>query len=56
MTYVELMKRHKVKSELSDLTEEERENYDAFLELAETETDVRILSDAWLRYHAAKNR
>jgi hypothetical protein len=56
MTYAELMRKHKAKSELSDLTEAERENYDAFLELGETEADVRILSDAWLRYHATKNR
>jgi hypothetical protein len=56
MSYAELMRRYKVMSELSDLTDEECKVYDAFLELGETETDVRILSDAWLRYHAKKNR
>jgi len=55
MRYEELMKKQKVKSMLIDLTAGEREIYDAFLELAETETDVRILSEAWLRYHASKD-
>jgi hypothetical protein len=50
------MRKHKVKSELSDLTAGEREIYDAFLELGETKADLRILGDAWLRYHAKKNQ
>lgn len=51
MTHEQLMAHHKTKSELSDLTEYEREVYDAFLELAETESDVDVLSLAWLRQH-----
>jgi prophage maintenance system killer protein len=51
MTHEQLMERHKTKSELSDLTAEEREVYDAFLELAETRKDEHILSTAWLRMH-----
>ena len=48
MTYAELRRMHKVKSELSDLTAGEREIYDAFLELGESKPDLRILGDAWL--------
>lgn len=51
MSNEELMERHKVRSELSDLSEYEREVYDAFLELAETKPDVDILSRAWLKQH-----
>ena len=51
MTYDQLMSRHKTKSELSDLTADEREVYDAFLELAETARDEDILSRAWLKQH-----
>ena len=51
MTHEQLMSRHKTKSELSDLTEYEREVYDAFLELAFTERDVEILSRTWLKQH-----
>lgn len=56
MTYAELMRMHKVKSELSDLTAGEREIYDAFLELGESKPDLRILGDAWLRWHASKDQ
>lgn len=51
MTYEQLMERHKTKSEITDLTAEEREIYDAFLELGETAADEHILSTAWLRHH-----
>lgn len=51
MTYEQLMERHKTKSELSDLTANEREVYEAFLALAETRYDVDILSRAWLKRH-----
>ncbi len=54
MSYEQLMERHKVRSEVSDLTEYEREVYDAFLELAFTERDVYILSRAWLKQHRRK--
>jgi hypothetical protein len=53
MSYTELMRKHKVKSHLSDLTDHEREIFDAFIRLGETETDRRILGNAWLRHHAA---
>ena len=53
MSSAELMRRHRVKSDVSDLTSEEREVYDAFVLLGETKTDRKILSDAWLRHHAA---
>ena len=33
MTYEQLMERHKIRSDVSDLNEEEREVYEAFLEL-----------------------
>lgn len=51
MTHEQLMEKHKTKSELSDLTDEEREVYDAFLELGETKRDLHILSVAWLKQH-----
>lgn len=51
MTRQQLMERHKIYSELSDLTDEELEVYEAFLELAESDRDVDILSDAWLMQH-----
>ncbi len=51
MTYQELMERHKTHSEVSDLDVNEQEVYRAFLELAETERDVDILSRAWLKHH-----
>ena len=51
MTHEQLMERHKVRSKLSDLTEQEREIYDAFLELGETEVDRRILIRVWLKHH-----
>ena len=51
MTHEQLMSRHKIRSDVSDLTTEEREVYDAFLELAESDRDVEILSRAWLKQH-----
>lgn len=51
MSYQDLMERHKVHSDLSDLNTDERELYEAFLGLAVTERDRRILSRAWLRCH-----
>jgi hypothetical protein len=51
MNYQELIKRHKVHSNLSDLNADERELYEAFLGLAVTERDSRILSRTWLRHH-----
>lgn len=39
------------RSDISDLTAEEREVYDAFIELAFTERDVEILSRTWLKMH-----
>ncbi len=51
MSYQELMERHKIHSDLSDLTTDERQLYEAFLGLAVTERDRRILSRAWLRHH-----
>jgi hypothetical protein len=56
VSYQELLSRHKVKSELSDLTTDEREVYDAFVALGETESDRRILGNASLRHHAAVMR
>ena len=56
MSYKELISKHKVQSEVSELTQDELEVYHAFLELAETDADVKILSRAWLREHARKNR
>lgn len=53
MSNAELVRRHKVKSDVSDLTREERAIYDAFISLGETEADRRILGSAWLRHHAA---
>lgn len=51
MTYQELMSRHKIRSDVSDLTAEESEVYGTFLELAESDRDVDILSRAWLKHH-----
>ena len=51
MTYEQLMERHKIRSDVSDLNEEEREAYEVFLELGETDRDVEILSRAWLKHH-----
>ena len=51
MSYRELMSRHKIRSDVSDLTAEEREVYETFLELAESDRDVEILSRAWLKQH-----
>ena len=51
MTHEQLMQKHKIRSELSDLNTEEREVYEAFLELAEIDSDVDVLSRAWLRQH-----
>lgn len=54
MSNAELVRRHKVKSAVSDLTADEREIFDAFISLGETEADRRILlGNAWLRHHAA---
>lgn len=53
MSNAELVRRHKVKSAVSDLTADEREILDAFISLGETEADRRILRNAWLRHHAA---
>lgn len=54
MTHEQLMQRHKIRSDVSDLTTEERELYDAFLELAFTDRDVEILSRIWLKMHRSK--
>ena len=54
MTHEQLMERHKIRSEESDLNAEEREVYEAFLELAFTERDVEILSRIWLTMHRRK--
>ncbi len=51
MSYQELMERHKIRSDESDLTADEMEVYEAFLELAESDRDVDILSRAWLKQH-----
>ena len=51
MTYEQIMERHKIRSDVSDLNEAEREVYESFLELAVTERDVDILSRAWLKHH-----
>ena len=51
MTYDDLMERHKTRSSVEDLTAEEREVYDAFLDLSETRYDVDILSRVWLKMH-----
>jgi hypothetical protein len=51
MTHEQLMERHKVRSNVSDLNAEEREVYEAFLELAQTKYDVDILSRVWLKMH-----
>jgi len=53
MSNAELMRRHKVRSNLADITADEREIFDAFISLGETEADRRVLGDAWLRHHAA---
>ncbi len=54
MSYEQLMERHKIRSDVSDLTAEELEVYEAFLELAVSERDVDILSRAWLKQHRRK--
>ena len=51
MTHGQLMEHHKIRSNVSDLNADEREVYEAFLQLAETERDVDILSRAWLKMH-----
>lgn len=51
MTHEQLMQRHKIRSDVSDLTAEELEVYEAFLGLAVSERDVEILSRAWLKQH-----
>lgn len=51
MSYEQLMERHKIRSNVEDLNAGEMEVYKAFLELAETEPDVEVLSRAWLRQH-----
>ena len=51
MTHEQLIERHKVRSNVSDLNAEEREVYEAFLELAQTKYDVDILSRVWLKMH-----
>ncbi len=55
MSYEELMKRHKIKSNINDLDADERERYEAFLALGETPTDKRALGVAWLKNHAANH-
>jgi hypothetical protein len=54
MTHEQLMEYHKIVSDVEDLNSAEREVYDAFLELAETDRDVEILSRAWLKQHRRK--
>lgn len=54
MTHEQLMARHKIRSELSDLNAEEREVYEVFLELAETDSDVDVLRRAWLKMHRSR--
>ena len=51
MTHEQLMERHKVRSDVSDLDAGEKKVYEAFLELAETKYDVDILSRVWLKMH-----
>ena len=51
MSYEKLMERHKIRSDVSDLKAEELEIYEAFLELAESDRDMEILSRIWLRVH-----
>jgi hypothetical protein len=54
MSYQELMSRHKVRLDVSDLDAEEMELYGAFMELGETELDKQILGRAWLKNHVAE--
>jgi len=56
MTIEQLMRKYKTRSELHELTTEERELYEAFVGLGETEVDRRILSLAWLKHHAVSTR
>ena len=51
MTHEQLMERHKIYSEVSDLDTDELETYRAFLKLAKTVRDEDILSRAWLKHH-----
>ncbi len=51
MSYQELKQRNKVRSDVEDLNAKEREVYGAFIALGETESDRRILANAWLRQH-----
>lgn len=51
MSYEKLMERHKIRSDVSDLNAEELEVYEAFLELAESDRDMEILSRIWLKRH-----
>ena len=51
MSYEQLMERHKIRSEVSDLNAEELEVYRAFLELKESERDEEILIRIWLKMH-----
>ena len=54
MSYQELMSRHKVRSDVSELDANEREIYEAFVSLGEMELDRKILGRAWLKHHAAE--
>ena len=56
MTYQELMERHRAKDELSDLDASDRAYYEAFVRLGDTESDRRILADAWKRQHRFMNQ
>ena len=51
MSFEQLMERHKVRSDVSDLNAGELEVYRAFLALGETKADEQILSRAWLKEH-----
>lgn len=51
MTNQQIMEPRKVRSEVEDLTADEREVFEAFLQLAETRYDVGILSRVWLKMH-----
>ncbi len=56
MTFEQLMKMHKTRSELYELTTEERQRYDDFLLLGESDRDGEILSVAFLKHHAMSTR
>lgn len=51
MSYEEMLERDKVRTEITELTSEEREILKGFMSLGETRLDRNCLADAWLKRH-----